>query len=100
MFLVALDLWAIVNNAGIAAFAEIEWCPVAVYEKVINVNALGPVRMTKAFLPLLRESCGRVVIVASLSGKSSSTTFSINFPLFKKSPNFLLNWFKKIRLKL
>lgn len=59
-----------VNNAGIAAFTEIEWCPIDVYSKVINVNSLGPIRVTKAFLPLLRESHhGRVIIVASLAGK-------------------------------
>jgi len=69
-------LWALVNNAGIAAFTEIEWCPVSVYEKVINVNALGPIRVTKAFLPILRESSGRVVIVASLAGRYTFPGFS------------------------
>ena len=33
-----------------------------------EVNTLGTVRVTKAFLPLLRESQGRVVCVASMAG--------------------------------
>lgn len=70
------DLWAVVNNAGIAVFTEIEWCSVDVYEKILNVNALGPIRVTKAFLPLLRQSHGRVVIVASLAGRYTFPGFS------------------------
>ncbi|KAG0719192.1 D-beta-hydroxybutyrate dehydrogenase, mitochondrial [Chionoecetes opilio] len=62
-------LWAVVNNAGIAAFTEIEWCPVAEYRRVYEVNSLGPIRVTKAFLPLLRRSQGRIVLVASLAGE-------------------------------
>jgi len=70
------DLWAIVNNAGIATFTEIEWCPVETYHKIFDVNAMGPLRVTKAFLPLLRESQGRVVIMASLAGRYTYPGFS------------------------
>lgn len=35
---------------------------------MLEVNTLGTVRVTKAFLPLLRESQGRVVCVASMAG--------------------------------
>lgn len=69
-------LWAIVNNAGIATFTEIEWCPIETYEKVIDVNTMGLIRVTKAFLPLIRESSGRVVIVASLAGRYTFPGFS------------------------
>ncbi|CAG0924000.1 unnamed protein product [Notodromas monacha] len=62
-------LWAIVNNAGIGAFTEIEWCPVEIYQKILDVNALGPIRATKTFLPLLRKSEGRIIMVASLAGR-------------------------------
>ena len=64
------ELWALVNNAGIGLFCEAEWCPVSAYEKMFEVNSLGMVRVTKAFLPLLRQAQGRVVNVASLAGKS------------------------------
>jgi NAD(P)-dependent dehydrogenase (short-subunit alcohol dehydrogenase family) len=64
------DLWAVVNNAGIAAFTEIEWCSVDQFQRILDVNVLGVVRVTKAFLPLLRHSKGRVVNVASLAGQN------------------------------
>jgi NAD(P)-dependent dehydrogenase (short-subunit alcohol dehydrogenase family) len=35
---------------------------------VFEVNAMGPVTVTNAFLPLLRISRGRVVIVSSVAG--------------------------------
>ena len=59
-----------VNNAGIAVIAEIEFCPIESYRHNLNVNALGPIRVTKTFLPLLRKTSGsRIVIVSSLAGK-------------------------------
>nr|XP_042897705.1 short-chain dehydrogenase/reductase family 9C member 7 isoform X2 [Parasteatoda tepidariorum] len=62
------DLWCIVNNAGVAIFSELEWCSMSVIEHMFNVNVLGAVRVTKAFLPLLRAAKGRVVVVASVAG--------------------------------
>lgn len=62
-----------VNNAGIAAFTEIEWCPLAEFRRVYEVNSLGPIRVTKTFLPMLRQSRGRVVLVASLAGEYSQS---------------------------
>ncbi|XP_076448956.1 short-chain dehydrogenase/reductase family 9C member 7-like [Babylonia areolata] len=63
------ELWAVVNNAGLGLVAEIEWCSVDQFQRILDVNVLGVVRVTKAFLPLLRYSKGRVVNVASLSGR-------------------------------
>uniref|UniRef100_A0A6A7G7M0 Estradiol 17-beta-dehydrogenase 2-like n=3 Tax=Hirondellea gigas TaxID=1518452 RepID=A0A6A7G7M0_9CRUS len=71
------NLWAVVNNAGIAAFTEIEWCSLATFRKQLEVNALGPVLVTKTFLPLLRQAGGgRVIIVASLAGRYTFPGFS------------------------
>ena len=58
-----------VNNAGIAVFAETEWCTMDAYERVIGVNLLGTIRVTKACLPLVRKAHGRVVNIASMAGK-------------------------------
>jgi NAD(P)-dependent dehydrogenase (short-subunit alcohol dehydrogenase family) len=63
-----LALWAVVNNAGIATFGEMEWMTSDMTEKIFNVNIFGPIAITKAFLPLLRISRGRVIIVSSLAG--------------------------------
>ena len=37
--------------------------------KILAVNYLGPVAVCKHFLPLLRESQGRIVNIASNCGK-------------------------------
>ena len=60
-----------INNAGISTHSLIEWCPVDSFSKLIDVNTMGPVRVIKTFLPLLRESQGRIIIVASAAGNST-----------------------------
>ena len=76
IFLFSECLWAVVNNAGIAAITEIEFCPIEEYRNVLDVNAIGPIRVTKTFLPSLRKSQGsRIIIVASLAGKKSKKIF-------------------------
>ncbi|XP_052266737.1 short-chain dehydrogenase/reductase family 9C member 7-like isoform X1 [Dreissena polymorpha] len=70
------SLWALVNNAGIAIFTEIEWCSVSQFQRVLDVNVMGVVRVTKVFLPLLRSAKGRVVNVASLAGRYTFPAFA------------------------
>ncbi|XP_045214846.2 17-beta-hydroxysteroid dehydrogenase type 6-like isoform X2 [Mercenaria mercenaria] len=69
-------LWAVVNNAGIAIFTEIEWCSVIQFQRIFDVNVLGVVRVTKAFLPLIRQTNGRIVNVASLAGRFTMPAFA------------------------
>lgn len=69
-------LWAVVNNAGVAIFTEIEWCSVIQFQRILDVNVLGVVRVTKAFLPLIRQSSGRIVNVASLAGRFTMPAFA------------------------
>ena len=65
----ANGLWALVNNAGVAVMCYAEWIPAAFYDRIVDVNLKGTVRMTLAFLPLLRRSGGRVVNVTSGGGR-------------------------------
>ena len=60
-----------VNNAGITPrrIGPIDWLRVEDYSEVINVNYMGTVRVTKAFLPLLKQTKGRIVNVSSLAGR-------------------------------
>ncbi|XP_076458086.1 short-chain dehydrogenase/reductase family 9C member 7-like isoform X1 [Babylonia areolata] len=69
-------LWAVVNNAGVAVFAEAEWCSLEQYQTVMNINWLGTVRVTKAFLPLVRATRGRVVNLSSLAGRVALPGFT------------------------
>ncbi|OWK61816.1 D-beta-hydroxybutyrate dehydrogenase, mitochondrial [Lonchura striata] len=50
--------WGLVNNAGISTFGETGWLPMETYEKFADVNLLGSIRTTLAFLPLLRKYKG------------------------------------------
>lgn len=65
-----LALWAVINNAGVAQYLPAEWGhDVVEYERMFNVNVYGLVRVTKACLPLLRRSKGRVINLSSMAGK-------------------------------
>ena len=61
-------LYGLVNNAGIATVGSIADMKFEEYELVMDVNAGGPVRMIKAFEPLVIEQKGRIVNIGSISG--------------------------------
>ncbi|XP_036296591.1 17-beta-hydroxysteroid dehydrogenase type 2 isoform X1 [Pipistrellus kuhlii] len=62
-------LWAVVNNAGIIGLpADGELIPMIHYKRCMDVNFFGAVEVTKAFLPLLRKSKGRLVNISSMAG--------------------------------
>jgi len=65
-----IQLWAVVNNAGIAINTPIEWGhDVNELSKMLSVNVYGMVRVTKLSMPLLRQSKGRIINVTSVAGK-------------------------------
>ncbi|KAK1330413.1 hypothetical protein QTO34_010602 [Cnephaeus nilssonii] len=62
-------LWAVVNNAGILGLpTDGELIPMIHYKRCMDVNFFGAVEVTKAFLPLLRKSKGRLVNISSMAG--------------------------------
>jgi NAD(P)-dependent dehydrogenase (short-subunit alcohol dehydrogenase family) len=61
-------LAGLVNNAGIAKPAPIEFQPMADFRTQLEVNLFGPVAMIQAFLPLIRRAGGRIVNVGSIGG--------------------------------
>ena len=73
-------LWAVVNNAGVGFSGLIEWETVKQMKRSVDINLWGMVSVTKAFLPLLKQTKGRVVNVASAWGRVSipgGTAYSI-----------------------
>ncbi|GBO36861.1 Estradiol 17-beta-dehydrogenase 2, partial [Araneus ventricosus] len=63
-----LELWAVINNAGIQKRFLTELTRIQDFQDTMEVNAFGQVRVSKAFLPLLRKSRGRVINMSSLAG--------------------------------
>jgi NAD(P)-dependent dehydrogenase (short-subunit alcohol dehydrogenase family) len=64
-----IPLAALVNNAGIAIGGPLEALPVDQVRRVFEVNVFGALAVTQAFVPLLRESAGRLVFVGSIAGR-------------------------------
>jgi NAD(P)-dependent dehydrogenase (short-subunit alcohol dehydrogenase family) len=62
-------LAGLVNNAGIAVAAPLEFVPIEEFRKQIEVNLIGQVAVTQPFIALLRKAKGRVVIVGSIGGR-------------------------------
>ena len=60
----ALDV--LINNAGVAIYDDLS--NVEVIEQHLAVNLLGVLKVTNAFLPLLKESKGAIVNNLSLAG--------------------------------
>jgi NAD(P)-dependent dehydrogenase (short-subunit alcohol dehydrogenase family) len=65
------ELDALVNNAGIAIAMPLEFVPLEELRHQLEVNLIGQVAVTQAFLPALRRTRGRVVFVGSIAGKSA-----------------------------
>jgi NAD(P)-dependent dehydrogenase (short-subunit alcohol dehydrogenase family) len=62
-------LAGLVNNAGIAVAAPIEFLPLDQLRHQLEVNLIGQVAVTQAFLPALRAGRGRIVNVSSIGGR-------------------------------
>jgi len=62
-------LTGLVNNAGIAVAAPLEYLPLDQLRHQLEVNLVGQVAVIQAFLPSLRAARGRIVNVSSIGGR-------------------------------
>ena len=62
-------LAGLVNNAGISIGSPLEVIPLAQLRKQLEVNVIGQIAVTQAFLPLLRRAHGRIVNMGSIAGR-------------------------------
>ena len=62
-------LVGLVNNAGIAVSGPVEFLPIAEIRKQLEVNFIGQVAVTQAFLARLRRDRGRIVNIGSVGGE-------------------------------
>lgn len=65
-------LYGLVNNAGIATVGAIDKMSPDEFDLVLRTNAYGPYKITRAFLPLIAASNGRITTTGSISGILSS----------------------------
>jgi NAD(P)-dependent dehydrogenase (short-subunit alcohol dehydrogenase family) len=65
------ELDALVDNAGIAIAAPLEFLPPDELTRQLDVNVVGQLRVIQAFLPALRRSRGRIVLMGSIGGRSA-----------------------------
>lgn len=64
-------LHGLVNNAGTTLAMPLEFLPLDELRRQLEVNLVGQVAVTQAFLPSLRAAQGRIVNVGSIAGRSS-----------------------------
>jgi NAD(P)-dependent dehydrogenase (short-subunit alcohol dehydrogenase family) len=68
----------LVNNAGIPGGGSFRDVQIERLERVVEVNLVGVIRMTKAFLPMfLERRSGHIVNVASLAGRFATAGISV-----------------------
>ncbi len=60
----------LVNNAGIAVSGPVEFVPLDELRRQFEVNLFGHIAVIQAFLPLLRQSRGRIINVGSMAGEA------------------------------
>jgi NAD(P)-dependent dehydrogenase (short-subunit alcohol dehydrogenase family) len=59
----------LVNNAGIVRPGPLEFQPIDDFRAQLEVNLFGHLRVTQAFLPVIRRGHGRLVNVGSVGGR-------------------------------
>ena len=67
--LAGVPLRGIVNNAGVGIGGPLEALDLDDFRRTIEVNTTSQLGVTKAFLPLLRRSKGRIVNMSSIGGR-------------------------------
>lgn len=64
-------LAGLINNAGIATMGPVELLSIEAWRQQFEVNVIGLVAVTKAFIPHLRQARGRIVNIGSIAGRSA-----------------------------
>lgn len=87
----------LVNNAGISQRALVKDTLLEVDKKIMDVNFLGTVAITKAVLPyMLHRQSGQIVVMSSLMGKFSTALRSS----YAASKHALHGFFDALRMEI
>lgn len=90
------QLWAVINNAGVGSIGVFEWTELQEYRRTFEINFFGVIRVTKAFLPLIRASRGRIVNIASKGGMEPQPQMGV----YGSSKAALINLDKVLRREM
>lgn len=87
----------LVHNAGITMWSRFDaLADLSIFERVLEVNYLAPVRLTALALPHLKQSRGLIVAVASLAGLTGVPERSA----YAASKHALIGFFESLRIEL
>ena len=64
-------LFGLVNNAGVSIGGPLEVIPIPQLRRQLEVNVIGQIAVTQAFLPLIRMTRGRIVNMGSIAGRGT-----------------------------
>jgi len=68
---------AVINNAGVVAYSSVEECSLDIYKWVMDINVMGTLYGTKAFLPCMKkQGSGQIVNISSIFGIISAPDLS------------------------
>ena len=62
-------LAGLVNNAGVSVAGPVEAVPLDEYRRQLEVNLIGQIAVTQAFLAMVRAARGRVVFISSIGAR-------------------------------
>src|SRR3990172_8450526 len=60
------------DNAGVGIHGPLEFLPIEDLRRQLEVNTIGQIAVTQAFLPLIRKGRGRIVNIGSIGGKMAT----------------------------
>jgi NAD(P)-dependent dehydrogenase (short-subunit alcohol dehydrogenase family) len=63
-------LWGLVNNAAIGFVSPLEFAPMDDFRWLYEVNVFGLLAITQKFLPLIRQSRGRIINISSTASSA------------------------------
>jgi NAD(P)-dependent dehydrogenase (short-subunit alcohol dehydrogenase family) len=62
----------LVNNAGVGVGGPLEFIEIEELRRQLEVNVIGQIAVTQAFMPLIRKATGRIVNIGSIGGRLST----------------------------
>ncbi len=93
----SLCLYTLVNNAGIAPIGNFDWLNAQTFRDTFEVNFFGSVSVTRALLPLLKQTKNsRIIGISSLAGLLSGPGFSA----YAASKHACEGFYKSLRQEL